>query len=300
MGKAVERRPIVAYNLQQGSGTPRSGGKGAPKGALYIDDLNGVIYYNAGTPLASYWYPMDAIGNLWGFHDRFEDLDFLALSDVTAGNTRDASGVRVFGEGIAENDSGGVITSNGEGGGVMRLTTTDEIAHTVVLGTHPVFQPDQHGLVVFEAEVAQVSAITLRNVFFGLVGTSADVFLPPVTGSTLTATLVQDDLALMHYDVGYTDVDRWFTASNKSDADADQTAVDTDVNVAAAATFQLLRVEIDENANTRFFIDKALVSSESISLDVDEEFACVVGLESTSTAVKSMDVRRFDVWAHHS
>lgn len=300
MGKAVERRPIVAYNLQQGSGTPKSGATGAPKGALYIDDLNGVIYYNAGNPNASYWYPMDALGNLWGFHDRFEDLDFLAITDVTAGNTRDATGVRVFGQGVEENDSGGVITATGEGGGLMRLTTTDQDLHCANVGTNVVFQPDQHGMVVFEAEIAQVSAITLRNVYFGLIGLSPDALDPPISGGTLTATLNQNDLALMHYDVGYTDGDRWFTASNKADADADQLAVDTGVDAAAAGTFQLLRVEIDEDADTRFFIDKALVASESVSLEVNQEFACVVGLESTSTAVKIMDVRRFDVWALHS
>lgn len=296
--------PVYLQNAYTGDGPPTSGTTGDTAGnrqivRKYVDQNNGAEYINESTdPLSPYWTPCNIMGPgpLWGVFDDFRGEVGTALSD-TGGENIYASGVRVFGQGVAETDSGALFNTAGEGGVTLRMTTTDEVAHTVAIGGEAgIMQPDQHKLLVVDAEITQVSAITLRGVGVGFVGTAADAFDPPVTCATTVCTLVQDDLALLHFNVGYTDTDRWFVGHNKSNAAATMTAVDTATDVAAAATYQRLRVEIDVLGNLRVFIDKAQVAYAATAVDVDEELSPVLYIESTSTAVKSMDVRRFGYW----
>jgi len=285
----------------EGTGSPKSGTYGtglneAGKGSLYYDYSNGAVWRNDGTITAPYWVPLSvgAGSPLWGIDTDFRDEVGKAHANTDAAAIVAGSGLRVFGQGVAETDSG-AVASVGEGGPVMRLTTTDEVAHTVAIGTKAgVYQPDQHGLGIVDVEFTSVSAITLRGYGIGFVGLAADAFDPPITAATTVATLVQDDLALIHQNVGYTDADRLYVAHNKSDAAADMTVVDSGVNLAAAGTYQRVRVEVDgADGTARFFVNKAQVAEVSEALDEDEEASPVFYIESTSTAVKAVDVRRF-------
>lgn len=293
----------------QYAGAPSSGTSGtlvndAEAGAQLWDTTNGVVFVNEGTRSSPYWTPASFDQRaLWGVWTDFRTQAGKAVADTAAEAILADSGVRVFGQGIAETDSGLVVQTAGEGGNVGRMTTTDEDAHTIAIGMEAgVMQPDQHQLLVIDAEVAHVSAITLRAMFCGFIGTAADALDPAVTGATVTATLVQDDLAGLFFDVGFTDTDRYFAVHNKADAAASQTintgSRDTGVDVAAAGTFQRLRVEISASGAMTAFINKAQVFSLAAALDVDEEVSPVLYLESTSAAVKSMDVRRFATWAY--
>lgn len=296
---------VYVANTLTGSGPPSSGttGTGAvsypeERVTFYVDNDSGVVFVNEGTGASPYWTPagLDQFG-LWGAFEDGRSQVGEPVADTDAELILN-SGVRIFGQGIAETDSGVVVQTAGEGGNVVRLTTTDEVAHTIAIGGEAgIMQPDQHGLLVVEAEVTNVSAITLRGMGIGFVGAAADAFDPPITCATTVATLVLDDLALLHFNVGYTDGDRWYVAHNKSDAAASMTVVDTSTDVAAAATYQRLRVEINEGGDMRVFIDKTQVALVADALDADEEVSPVLYLESTSTAVKSADVRRYAHWA---
>lgn len=303
MGVQFFKRPVVAgadsTTHLTGAGFPASGTAGAGVGiaglgSTYFDTTRNTLWVNEGNSYSPYWSPVSVQQQgLWGVYEDFRGLPGTALSDTAAENIL-ASGLRVFGQGLAETDAGGISNTPGEGGPTFRITTTDEAAHLVALGTDAgVYQPDQHGMALIDVDVTNVSAITLRGMGVGFVGTAADALDPPITCATTVATLVQDDLALMHFNVDYTDVDRWYVAHNKSDAAASMTVLDTSVDVAAAATYQRLRVEIGDDGAMRSFINKTLVRTVSAALDVDEEASPVFYLESTSAAVKSADVRRF-------
>lgn len=275
------------------SGTYGDGQGFAGRGSTWFDTVRNTLWFNEGTAQSPYWSPVSlSQQGLWGVYEDFRSQVGEPLADTDAELIL-ASGLRVFGQGIAETDSG-LVVQIGEGGTVGRITTTDEVAHTVAVGLEAgVYQPDQHGLGIIDVDVTNVSAITLRGMGVGFVGLAADAFDPPITCATTVATLVLDDLALMHFNVGYTDGDRWYAAYNKSDAAANMTVVDTGVDVAAAGTYQRLRVEIGPDGDMRCFINKAQVASRAVALDVDEEASPVFYLESTSTAVKSADIRRF-------
>lgn len=311
MAESANSTRIAASRLRpwQNAGPPSSGTSGtlagiAEAGAVLWDTTNAVVFVNEGTRVSPYWTPQSFDQRaLWGVWTDFRDQAGKAVADTAAEAIVPGSGLRIFGQGIAETDSGLVVQTAGEGGNLGRMTTTDEDAHTIAIGMEAgVMQPDQHQLLVVDCSVTHVSAITLRSMFCGFIGTAADALDPAVTGSTTTATLVQDDLAGLFFDVGFTDGDRYFAVHNKSDEAASQSistgSRDTGVDVAAAGTFQRLRVEINAGGDMVAFIDKTQVFSLADALDADEECSPVLYLESTSTATKSMDVRRFAAWAY--
>lgn len=276
------------------SGTSGDGAGHAAPGELYRDTTRGTTWINKGTKASPYWSPTSyQQRGLWGVQSDYREIPATALTDTAAAIIH-ATGLRVFGQGIAETDAGALANASGEGPLTLRMTTTDEAAHTIAIGTKAgVYQPDLHDMAVVEVPIAHVSAITLRGFGIGFVGLAADAFDPPVTCATTVCTLVLDDLALMHFNVGYTDGDRWMVGHNKSNAAATMTVVDTGVDVAAAATYQLLRVECDADGTCRFFIDKVLVATVENALDADEEHSPVAYIESTSAAVKSCDAGPF-------
>lgn len=289
------------------SGTAGTGaGTWAAPGALCRDTSDDVLYINEGTLASPYWTPVSfEQRGLFGWYSDFRDGAGKAHSDTAATATLTGSGIRVHGQGIAETDSGLVVTMSDQGA-VGRITTTDEDAHTVAVsvgtGTTPVFQPDQNGTVVVDASIAQASAITTRSLFLGFCGSAADALDEIVTGATVTisfAATIGDDVAGLFFDTSLTDGDRYFYPSDKGNTNASiaTTACDTGVDVAAAGTYQRLRVEIDANGGGRLFIDKALVATlPAATLDVDEEIHPVLILGSASAAVKAADLKHFAAW----
>nr|BDD47040.1 hypothetical protein 10 [bacterium] len=291
------------------TGPPSSGTSGTKatdttlaKGDILVDTTNLVIYINEGSGTSPYWTPISFDqANLWGVFTDFRDQVGKALADTGAEAIIAGSGLRVFGQGVAETDSGLVVQAAAEGGNVGRITTTNEDAHVIAIGLEAgVMQPDQHGLLVIDVELTNVTAITTRAMFCGFLGLAADALDPAVTGATTVATLVQDDLAGLWFDTGLTDGDRLFGVHNKSNEAATQDLTadgDTSVDIAAAGTYQRLRVEINSSGAMLGFVDKAQVYSKTAALDADEECSPVLYLESNSAAVKSMDIRRIAAWA---
>lgn len=310
MAESPNPTPIDGARLRpwQNAGPPTSGTSGTlagivQPGAFLWDTTNGVVFVNEGTSLSPYWTPagLDQ-APLFGVHVDWRDGAAMAISDTSGGLKVPGSGVRIFGQGTAEVDSGAVVQTAGEGGIECRLTTTNEAAHLVALGMDAgMMQPDQHQLLVVDVELSNVSALTDRAMFCGFAGLAADALDPIVTGATTVATLVQDDLAGIWFDTGLTDIDRFYGVHNKSNANATQDLTvdgDTSVNIAAAGTYQRLRVEIAADGDMLAFVDKVQVYSQAIALDIDEECSPVFYLEANAAAVKSADVRRFAAWAY--
>ena len=289
------------HPLSGTSGTPL----GMPAGSLYINTSSYAVYVNEGTKTSPYWTPIhfDQPGLRAWWSDFRADTP-AAITDTAASELL-RSGVRIHGQGIAETDSGGAVTFTAELGSIMRLTTTDEDGHTICLSpgmgdTVEFMQPDTHGPLVIDVEFSHVSAITLRATFAGFIAAIADALDPVVTGGTTTLTLVQDDLAGLFQDVGLTDTDGLFAPHNKSDEAASiattAAGVDCSTTISAAGTYQRWRVEISRAGAMACFVNKAQVTRIAASLDVDEEVQPVFYIESTSTAVKSVDLKRIAMW----
>ena len=300
--------PIEGARLRpwQNAGPPSSGTAGTlagiiRPGALLWDDTNGVLFVNEGTSLSPYYTPAGYDqAPLFGVHSDWRDGVGAPISGTVL--TIAGSGVRVYGLGVEISDSGVVVQAAGEGGRNARMIATNEVGKLCAIGMDvDVMQPDQHQLMVVDAELTNVSAITARAMFLGFLGIAGATLPPAVTGATTVATLVQDDLQGLWFDSGLTDVDRIFGFHNKADADATQDLTvdgDTGIDIAAAGTFQRLRVEIDAAGNMLGFIDKVQVYSALLASLVTKEMTPALYLESQATATKSLDVRRFATWAY--
>lgn len=286
------------------SGTTGTGaGNWAHPGCLYMDTTNGNVYKNEGSLASPYWTPIhfNQPGLIGAWTD-FRDSTSEALADADASAIL-PSGIRVFGQGIAENDSGLVVT-DGEGGKLATLTTTDEDAHLAAVGVGSssfCFQPDTNGPIVCDALVAMSSAITLRAFFLGLLGAAADALDPAFTYATTVITMPLDDCAGVTYSAELTDADRLYAPHNKSNEAASldaavATDIDTGVDFPAAGTYTRLRVEIDRTGTMRVFKDKVQVAIIAAALDVDEEAFPAMYVESTSAAVKSMLIKHVGFW----
>jgi hypothetical protein len=296
----------------QGSAAPRSGtatdatlvGSANP-GDLYTDTNTYTVYVNEGTQASPYWTPTsyDQPGIRAVFTDFRETADVVAVAGTTM-SVEMNTGIRVFGDGAADTDSGLTVANVAEVGNVATIVTTNEAAHLLALGMgeHEVanVQPDTNGPCVIDIVFSHVSAITLRNTFIGFIGTLADALVAPVTGATTTLTLVQDDVAGMGQFIGLTDTDGLFLPHNKGNAAASiettATGVDLSTTISAAGTDQRWRAELAEDGDITVFVDKAQVGTIAIALDVDEEVTPVFFIESTSAATKSATVKKVAMW----
>lgn len=304
----MSRIALSEARAHHNAGAPSSGTSGtlageALAGELLVDTSNGVVFINEGGSTTPYWSPVPVDQfPLFGVHTDFRDQQGKAIANTDGEAILTGSGLRVFGQGVAETDSGLVVQAAAEGGNVGRLTTTNEAAHVAAVGMEAgVMQPDQHNLLVVDVELTNVSAITDRAMFVGFLGTAADALDPAVTGSGTTATLVQDDLAGVWFDSGLDDGDRLFGVHNKSNESASQDLSadgDTSTDIATAGTYQRIRVEIDSSGAMTVFVDKSQVHTTSAALDADEECSPVVYVESNATATKSIDIKRFAAWAY--
>ncbi len=291
-------------NLIQGSGFPASGTAGdgaghAGPGSLYQDRTRGTLWFNDGTRTSPYWQPVSYDQpEMWGVHTDFRDTVGVAIAGSSENVIIAGSGLRVFGDGTDQNDSGLVVQSIAEGGYVGRIIAGASDDELIAIGMEALcWQADQHGMGIVEARVRHLSNITNRSSAIGFIGLAADGLVAPVTGATTVATLVQNDLALLHFSTEYGDPNRYYAARNRvGDDNATMTAVDTSVDVTASGSWQLLRVEAEPVGTAvifRCFLDKVLVATLDDALDEDQEHSPVLYLESNSSATKSMDVSRF-------
>lgn len=265
----------------------------------------GVVYLVAGPdsffPLSSI-APGAAPVNTGKFETDFRDTTGEPLADTDAAVTILSSGLRIHGQGIAEADSGAVISYTADGN-VCRLTTTDEAAHLVALsfstGTTETMTPATHGPIEISAVVSMVTALTDRALFLGVVGAIADALDPVVTGSTTTITLVQDDLAGLYFDSGLTAATRIYMPYNKADGAASiattGAGVDTGVDFSAAGTYVALKLRIEANGDIKGFVNGVQVSEAKLALTAATAVAPVLYIESNAAAVKAMDVKYFGV-----
>ena len=311
-GAVIELTNVIAGARTRpfrNAGGPLSGTSGtfagqAGPGDTLLDTTNGVEYINEGTKASPYWTPTSykQAGLKGVYHDFNDSAEIKAVADTNATAVLN-SGLRVFGQGIADTDSGLTHSYEAEEGGLGALLTTNETAHLAALGmgdTTLLFQPDTHGPLVIDVEFTHDTAITARATFLGFLGAVVDALDPAVTGATVTLTLVQNDLAGMFQDSGLTDADGVFLPHNKGDEAATlavtATGVDPSVTIAAAGTFQRWRVEISRAGVMTAFVDKVQVGTIAAALAADEEVMPAFYVEANATAIKQANVRRIAMY----
>jgi hypothetical protein len=310
-----EQGALMAEDGPPVSGTSGTGVGYAGTGTKLIDGSNGVEFINEGTSASPYWTPTSYDqAKLFGLNTDFRDGVGIAVADTATSFVVPGSGLRIFGVGLAETDSGAVAQTAGEGGTNMRLTASATDGKIIAIGTHElIMQPDQHKLLVADVQFTHVSAITLRATGLGFIGAAAADLAPPVTGATTTATFGAADFAGMFQDVGFTDADAVYLVGERADVATTQTGLSGSgsATLAAAATVQRWRIEVQADGTTTAFVNKAQIGqvpratgaathAVGAALDADEEVSPIFWVESTSAATKAADVSRFATWAYRT
>jgi plastocyanin len=302
------------------NGAPLSGttsgsfiGVADPNAQCY-DKINNVTYINEGTKASPYWSPTNIrdIGLRGVSAQLIGGEGGKSIADTTA-SAIIGYNTRVYGQGIAETDSG-VVSSGGEGFSQTELRTTNEDVHTVALsmgGSGTTLQPDTHGPIVIDIDYTN-DAITHRSIFLGFQNLSIDALIEPCIGATTTITFNNvsatcDDIAGLFLDTSLTVGNKYFLAHTSSDAAA-TFATSASVGgaaagvgqVAAAGTFQRLRIQVGAGGSVTAFINKAEVGHVVSALDADEEIVPVFCLGAAEAGIKQVEVKEFTVFASKS
>jgi hypothetical protein len=312
-------------NFLSGTGGPASGprsvsGTGADNvgvGALYVNETNGATYVNEGTTASPYWTPVSFTQpGLLGLYDDFRTVagdlvsgSVLAISDTGTVNWT-GGGARVCGSGLADTDSGFTQATNVAGSNVGRLTASATAGKNIGLAGPTVaqFKPATNGPMCIDVEFTNVSAITLRTTFCGFVDAFADNAAVVTSGTTLTLTHTNDEITGIYQDVGLTTAAGLYLANEKANAAGTQTLTGTGAGtLPAAATYTRLRVEIRADGSAVGFQDKASIGlipgasgagahTSAIAATTTTALLPLFYVSSTSSAVKSVDVKRFAYW----
>ena len=193
---------------------------------------------------------------------------------------------RVFGQGINEVDSGALAIAGQPG---VRLTTTNEAAHTAAVGTQQSISPALNGAVCLESRV-QMNNLDTKTVFVGFSDDAAATAISPATGSTTTLTLADSDICGFVLDAALTSDEEWHFVHNGGTTTGvtDSTALVSGVD-AVAGEWDVLRVEIDVDGTARWYINGELGKTLAGAVDPAVFFAGYVMVEAAGAAIEEAD-----------
>ena len=291
-------------------------GTAAP-GALCLDTLNNVEYRNEGTTASPYWSPehlRTSIG-LRGVSAQLNGGEGGSTTErgigVTTASTIVGHHVRVYGQGIAETDSG-VAAAGGLGFTTSNLTTTNEDVHTIALSmgeSGHTLTPATHGPLVIDIDYTN-DDLANRSIFLGFQDLSIDALIEPCIGAGTTITfnnvsVTCDNIAGMFLDTALTVTNKYFVVHTKDDGAAtfatngapNASAAAGVGQVAAAATFQRLRMQVAANGTITAFINKSVVGFQILALDPTEPLVPVFCLGAGNASIAQVDVKHFEIFA---
>lgn len=198
--------------------------------------------------------------------------------------------LRLCGETIADADVGATSQEADPClNGVLRLTTSDENNHSICLTTAKIFTPSLNGTMVAECRV-QFDDLNTKEFFFGFSdendddqGCEGDI----IHGTGTTLTLSASDLCGFLLSSELTEDEMWHCVYNGGTTTGIvlSTTVESGID-AVAATYDILRVEIDPNGTARWYINGVLeqTTAGAVSITSTDLFAAQAIIEVKDTA----------------
>jgi hypothetical protein len=199
----------------------------------------------------------------------------------------------VGGQGSEDIDAG-VPTIAGVLSGAGRITTTNEVDHTTMVGTQAAFDVALSGTLVLETRV-QMENLDTKEVFIGF---------SDIAPGTLS---IQTDILHGCYCNDYehrlrtslvsclsaelTDAADWHAVYNGGTASAVTASTSLDLDAGAVAgEWQVLRLEIAPNGDTRWYVDGDLKKTVAGAASTSVNIGLCVGVEAKGAAIETLDV----------
>ena len=231
--------------------------------------------------------------------------DFIGGEDIVANTaasrTFGTAGLRVIGQGIAENDSGIVVLESDGLNGVGRLTTTNEDAHSIGLTTATMFDVAKMGTIVLEARV-QFENLDTKEFYFGLTDVNDDTTIiegGTMVGNGTTMTLTASDLCGFYLSAELTDDEDWHAVFNggTTTGETDSTELDLDDD-AVAGEFDVLRIEVGNNGTARWFVNGVLKKTQAGAVSTSTDLAVLLMVATYGAAIETVDVDYISITAN--
>ena len=227
-------------------------------------------------------------GKIELFYDFFGE-DEVASTDPS----RPLGPFLVAGQG-SEGTDAGVPTLDSGLSGVGVITTTDEADHTTLVGTPCAFDVALMGPIMLEARVRFGADLLTKETFFGL--TDVDPVMLSlqtdiITGASSALTNTGTAFVGFYQSAELTDTNDWHAVYKGGTATAVTVSTSLDLDCdAVIGDYQILKLEIDPNGTTRWYVDgvlkKTLVGAASTTAD----FGVVLGVEAKGSACETLDV----------
>ncbi len=203
---------------------------------------------------------------------------------------------QLVGQGLADTDSGAVLTDV-LGGGLV-LTATNEAEHAIGLTTTKMFDVGLMAPMVFEVRIQQAALVT-RQIFFGLTDVQTDLAILEgaiIKGDTVTLTLTASDLCGFLLASELTDAADWHGVFNGGAATGVTVSTDLDLDAdAVAATYQILRLEVDPDGTARWYVDGVLKQTQAGAVSTTVDLCMSIICEEKVTGNASMQLNH--LWA---
>ena len=219
--------------------------------------------------------------------------DFLAGEDIVAATAASrsfgGSGLRVIGQGIAENDSGITVGESDGLNDVGILTTTNEDAHSCGLTTGKVFDVGKMAPINIECRV-QFPDLDTKAFYFGLTDVNDDTTI--LEGNNLVAsgaslTLSASDLCGFLIDAEATDDEDWIMVYNGGTTSGETTIANIDAdNDAVAGEWDVLRLEVSINGTARWYVNGVLKQTVEGAVSTSTDLAVLAMIEARSAAIE--------------
>ena len=228
--------------------------------------------------------------------------DFFAEDPVSNTATDRALGnFTVAGQGSEDTDSGIPLLHADAISGVGVMTTTNEVNHTILIGTPIAFDVALMGTIVAETRVRFVDLDT-KEVFFGFSDidpSTLSIETNVMTGATTTLTLTASDICGFFLSAELTDDEDWHTVYNggTTTGETDSTAIDCDDD-AVIEKWQVLRLELAPNGTVRWFIDGVLVRTVTGAVSTSVDLSLILALDAKTNAIEIMHVDYLSVEAN--
>lgn len=217
--------------------------------------------------------------------------DFTANTYLLA-DTTDMSYLGDFyagGEGFEDNDAG-IAPNTSLMGGVITLTGANTDADTTFIGTQLAFDAGLMGTLVAEARI-QMPDLDTKEIFFGFTSIlTIDEQLEDIliNASATAVTCVADLVGFYFSDELTASATQWHGVHAGGTAADGNTAANINLGTAdkanpTAGEWQVLRIEVDTNGDTRWFINGKLKKSVAAACSTTADLAVCLAAAANTT-----------------
>lgn len=220
--------------------------------------------------------------------------DFHSIRSViasTADHDETLADFYAGGEGFESGDAGLVQLAGPNG--LITMTSDDEDKDTTFIGTNIQFDVGLQGTIVLETRI-QIPDLDTKEIFFGLTSIlSLDEELEDIViNSSATALTLVADLVGFYFSDELTASATGWHGIHAGGTAADSSTVANVVlsgSTVVANTWQILRLEVDTNGTTRWFINGVLKQSVAKAASTTTDVAVCLAVAANTTQFGIMD-----------